>query len=103
MGAKRDLKTMLFRLVLVNCYCLLGAAIFYAIEYNSAYDDEVMRKETLYNKTRADIMQRFGINETEFELLVSKVRDAKSHTPLQWSFARGIDLAWQAMTTIGKF
>ena len=48
MGAKRDIKSMLFRFVLVALYIVLGAAIFYGIEHSSGdgggeYHKEVVR------------------------------------------------------------
>ena len=102
MGAKKDLKTLLTRFVLVSVYCLVGAGIFYAIEHTDEYDKEVQRKDKLYNKTKAEILQRFGINDTEFESLVRKVVDAKSKPPLDWTYTRGIDLCVQTITTIGR-
>ena len=104
MGAKKDLRTLFSRFFLVVVYCLVGAGIFYAIEHNDHYDEveEINRKQQLYNKTKTDIMRRFGINDTEFEALVSKVIDAKSNTPLEWTFTRGIDLCWQTITTVGR-
>lgn len=106
MGAKRDIKTMLFRCVLVSFYIVLGAAIFYGIEHSGRggeYNKEVARKDRLYNETKRDIIRKFGINDTEYELLVAKVVDAKSDTPLEWSFPRGMDLCIQTVTTIGEF
>ena len=102
MGARRDLRTMFLRFLLVTVYVIFGAAVFYAIEHNGDYDDEVERKKQLYNRTLHDLMLRYGLNETEFTSLVSKVIEARTDTPLDWSFSRGLDLAWQAITTIGK-
>jgi hypothetical protein len=103
MGAKKDIKTLFFRFFLVVAYCLAGAGIFYAIEHEDSYEEEVNRKQRLYNKTRSDIMKRFGINVTEFEALVTKVVDASSHTPVDWTFTRGLDLCWQTITTVGRY
>lgn len=103
MGAKKDLKTLFFRVFLVVVYCLVGAGIFYAMEHTDNYEEEVNRKQQLLNKTKREIMHRFGINDTEFDSLVMKVIDAKSDTPLQWTFTRGIDLCWQTITTVGKY
>ena len=103
MGAKKDLKTLLIRFLLVVVYCLLGAAIFYAIEHKDEDEDKIKhRKDQLFNTTKTKIMRRFGINETEFDILAENIVQAKSHTPLQWTFTRGIDLCWQTITTIGR-
>lgn len=102
MSAKKDLKTLLLRFVLVACYCLVGASIFYAIEHRDDYDNEVNRKKYLLNKTMMQLRRRLGMNKTEFESLVMKIIDAKSDTPLDWTFSRGIDLCWQTMTTVGE-
>ena len=107
MGAKRDIKSMLFRLVLVGLYIVLGAAVFYGIEHSSGdgggeYHKEVVRKERL----KEDIIRQFGINDSEYELLVAKVIDVESDTPSEiseWSFSKGVDLSMQTVTTIGEF
>ena len=107
MGAKRDIKTMLFRFVLVASYIVLGAAIFYGIEHTSGdgggeYHKEVARKERL----KEDIIRQFGINDSEYEMLVAKVIDAESDTPSEtseWSFSKGVDLSMQTVSTIGEF
>ena len=47
MGAKRDIKSMLFRLVLVGLYIVLGAAVFYGIEHSSGDGGEEYHKEVV--------------------------------------------------------
>ncbi|XP_028404713.1 potassium channel subfamily K member 9-like [Dendronephthya gigantea] len=112
MGAKKDLKALFLRLVLVVVYCLIGAAIFYAIEHEDIDDHEVekeaRRKEQLYNETKREIMQKFNISETEYELLKTKIIQANSMksnnrttSETEWTFTRGIDLCWQTITTVG--
>ena len=101
MGAKKDLRTLFFRFFFVVAYCLAGAGIFYAIEHNDSYEEEINRKQQLYNKTKRDIMKRFGINITEFKALETKLLDARSETPPEWTFSRGLDLCWQTLTTVG--
>lgn len=101
MGGKRDIKTMVLRFVSVTIFCVLGAAIFYGIEHTGEYNKEKTRKDILYNVTKTNIIRRFGINDTEYELLVDTIMDARSDTPLEWSFPRGLDLCLQTVTTIG--
>lgn len=111
MGARKDLKSLFSRMFLVVVYCLIGAAIFYAIEhedidYHEAVKD-TERKNQLYNETKREIMQRFNINATEFESLKKKIIRAsslKSNEQMddsEWTFTRGIDLCWQTVTTVG--
>lgn len=103
MRAKKDLHKLFAHFFLILVYCLLGAVIFYAIEHKGFYKKELARKRRLYNKTKAEILIRFGLNESEFETLVENVVDARSPTPSEWTFLRGIDLCWQTVTTIGQY
>ena len=100
MGAKKDLKKLFTRFLLVVVYCVLGAAIFYAIEHR---EEGEKGKEQLFNITKTNIMRRFGINETELEILVENILHARSQTPKQWTYTRGIDLCLQTITTIGRY
>ena len=104
MGTKKDLKKLFNRFLLVVVYCVLGAAIFYAIEHKDNYeDDEKNRKKHLLNATKTKFMRRLGINESEFDILKKNIIEASSYTPLKWTYTRGIDLCWQTITTIGRY
>lgn len=103
MAAKNDFRSVIQTFCCVAAYVLIGAGIFYAIEYTDDFDAEMSRKKQLLNKTKFEVKKRFGINETVFETLVQKVIDANSRTPLQWTYTRGIDLCWQTVTTVGMY
>ena len=102
---KRDLKTFSMRLFVCTLYCALGAVVFYALENNSEYYNAGF-DPVLYNRTKFDVMQRFRINDTDFDSLLSMMCDVMRSckaSSREWSYMSALDLALQTITTIGEY
>ena len=98
---KHRFANLILRFVVFGIYVTLGTVIIVAIEKtNNA--DETRKKSKLLSDLQVNITKKYNLTIREFESLADAIYDAKSPSPLKWTYFNGLSFVIQLITTIGK-
>ena len=86
-GSKYRIANLILRFVVFSIYITLGTVIIVAIENTN--NDEAYRKSKLFSDLQMNITKQYNLTIKEFESLAAAIYDAKSPSPLKWTYVNG--------------
>ena len=100
-----DMRTLVFRVLLVSGYLCLGSGIFYILEQDQGSFETIKRMDRNYNNTMKKILKQWIANDSKLDQIMMEIRTTfRLHSsPKPWNFKSGMNIALQTMTTIGWY
>ena len=98
---KGRVANLILRFLVFGVYVALGMVII--VEIEKPESDENQRKLKLLSDLQINITAKYNLSKEEFESLANTIYNAKSPSPIKWTYINGLSFIIQLVTTIGKF